>query len=83
MNPDVRGFWYLNENLSVAKTIKFTSQVRMDVRLEAFNLFNRVVFATPTTTGSNFINFSNPSFGVITNQSNSPRQMQIGLKLYW
>jgi hypothetical protein len=86
MNPDVRGFWNLNENISLAKTITVNSQFSMDVRVEAFNIFNRVVFATPTqpsTGGAAFTNLSSPTFGVVSSQSNTPRQMQIGLKLYW
>jgi hypothetical protein len=83
MNPDVRGFWNLNENMSVAKAITLKSQVRMDIRLEAFNIFNRVVFATPNSPTSAFVNFSGNTFGVVSSQDNKPRQMQIGLKLYW
>jgi carboxypeptidase family protein len=86
MNPDVRGFWGLNENLSLAKTVNLPSQLRMDIRVEAFNLFNRVVFATPTgpdVGAAAFTNISSNTFGVISSQANSPRQMQIGLKLYW
>ncbi len=36
-----------------------------------------VVFSGPNT------NFSSNSFGVIAGQDNSPRRMQLGLKLYW
>jgi hypothetical protein len=79
----VRGFWNLNENMSVAKAITLKSQVRMDIRLEAFNIFNRVVFATPNSPTSGFVNFSGNTFGVVSSQDNKPRQMQIGLKLYW
>ena len=49
----------------------------MDIRVEAFNLFNRVVWGAPNT------DFSSNNFGLINTQGNSPRQMQIGLKLYW
>ena len=49
----------------------------MDVRIEAFNLFNRVIWGAPNT------DFSSPNFGLINSLGNSPRQMQIGLKLYW
>jgi hypothetical protein len=85
-NPDVRGFWNLTENMSLAKTITLSSQFQMDIRVEAFNIFNRVVFATPTgpmTGGAAFTNISSPTFGVVSSQANTPRQMQIGLKLYW
>jgi hypothetical protein len=77
-NPDVRRFWNLTENVSLAKTIKATQKVDMDIRVEAFNIFNRVVWGAPGTDFSN-----TTTFGVISSQANSPRQMQIGLKVYW
>jgi Carboxypeptidase regulatory-like domain len=77
-NPDVRRFWNLTENLSLAKSIKATQKVDLDIRVEAFNLFNRVVWGAPGTDFSN-----TTTFGVISSQANSPRQMQIGLKVYW
>ena len=67
----------MTENISVAKTISMTDGLRLDVRLEAFNLFNRVVWGAPNT------DFNNTNFGLITTTANSPRQMQLGLKLYW
>jgi hypothetical protein len=76
MNGDVRRPWNLNENISIAKTFK-ASPFSFDVRLEAFNLLNRVVWGPPVT------NFSSNTFGQISSQANAPRQMQIGLKLYW
>jgi hypothetical protein len=77
VNASVRTFWNANENVSLAKSIKATRSLQVDVRVEAFNIFNRVVFGAPNT------NFSSNSFGAITSQSNSPRRMQLGLKLYW
>src|SRR4029453_11981642 len=76
INGDVRRFWNLNENLSVGKSIK-AGALDMDVRIEAFNLFNRVVWGAPNT------DFSSANFGLINSLGNSPRQMQVGLKLYW
>jgi hypothetical protein len=73
---DVRRPWNLNENISVAKTFKARA-MSFDVRVEAFNLFDRVVWGAPVT------NFSSATFGQISSQANTPRQMQIGLKLYW
>ena len=76
-NPDVRNFWNLSENVSLAKSSKITKDVKVDLRLEAFNILNRVVWGTPGT------NFSNSTtFGVIST-ANSPRRMQLALKLYW
>jgi Carboxypeptidase regulatory-like domain len=77
-NPDVRRFWNLTENVSLAKSIKASQKVEMDIRIEAFNIFNRVIWGAPGTDFSN-----TTTFGVISSQANSPRQMQIGLKLYW
>ena len=76
-NSTVRVFSGLNENVSLAKTFSPTERLRVDFRVEAFNLFNRVVFGGPQT------NLNSTTFGVISSQSNSPRQMQGGLKLYW
>jgi hypothetical protein len=76
-NPSVRGFPGLNENLSLGKSFAITERFRLDFRAEAFNLFNRVVFSNPNT------NLNSTSFGLVTGQSNSPRQMQMALKLYW
>ena len=77
MNGDVRRPWNLTENLSVAKTISMSSKLRLDVRVEAFNLFNRTIWGAPEQ------NFNSPNFGQITSQANAPRQMQFGVKLYW
>jgi Carboxypeptidase regulatory-like domain len=76
-NPDVRRDWSLNENISVAKTFDTGGRFKVDVRIEVFNLFNRVYWAAPNS------NFSNVAFGQITATDNDPRQMQLGLKLYW
>ena len=77
VNADVRTPWAMNENVSLAKSLKLTSSLSADVRVEAFNLFNRVLWGTPVT------NFSSNAFGQITSQGNNPRQMQLGLKLCW
>jgi hypothetical protein len=67
----------LNENVSLQKSFNFTERVRMDFRWEVFNIFNRVVFGGPEA------NIASQTFGRITSQYNSPRQMQFGLKLYF
>lgn len=76
-NPKVRSFWGMSENLSLAKTFRVTERLRIDLRGEAFNLFNRVIFGT----GSTNLNANN--FGQVLNTANTPRQMQVGLKVYW
>jgi hypothetical protein len=77
INGDVRRPWDLNENMSVAKSIRLSPSLSMDVRFEAFNLFNRVVWGAPNQ------NFSSNTFGIVSTQNNAPRRMQLGLKLYW
>ena len=75
-NPKVRSFWGQSENVSLAKTFQITERFRVDLRGEAFNVFNRVIFGTGST------NLNAGTFGQVTNASD-PRQMQVGLKLYW
>jgi hypothetical protein len=77
VNGDVRRPWNLTENVSLAKTISMTGGVRLDVRFESFNIFNRVVWGEPEQ------NFNSNNFGLITTLANQPRQMQLGIKLYW
>jgi hypothetical protein len=81
INGDVRRFWNLSENVSLAKTISMTDGLRMDVRVEAFNVLNRIVWGAPVNNGGT--DFSSNNFGLINSTANSPRQMQLGLKLYW
>ena len=76
-NPLVRGFNNLNENVSLGKSFYLHESLRLDFRAEAFNLFNRTVFASPNA------NINSNTFGVVTAQSNSPRQLQLALKLYF
>lgn len=76
-NPKVRGFWNQTENVSLAKTFRITESTRIDLRGEAFNLFNRTVFGTGNS------NLNANTFGIVTNQVNTPRQLQVALKLYW
>ncbi len=48
-----------------------------EFRLEAFNALNHAQFSAPNlTVGSN-------AFGQVTSQANSPRQLQLALKLYF
>jgi len=50
---------------------------RLEFRTEAFNALNHPQFKGPNAT----VNTDN--FGKITSQANSPRQVQLALKLYW
>ncbi|MCI0389918.1 MAG: hypothetical protein MOB07_14305, partial [Acidobacteria bacterium] len=76
-NPKVRAFPAFTENISIAKSFSFGEGKRFDFRWEVFNLFNRTQFGTGST------NLNNNTFGVVNSQVNEPRQMQVGLKIYW
>jgi hypothetical protein len=77
LNSQIRNFATLNENVSLAKTFSVKDRFRLDFRAEAFNILNRVQFGGPST------NLNSSSFGIVSSQANSPRQMQGALKLYW
>jgi len=72
---DIRAHGINNFDLSLFKIFAITEGFKAQFRFETFNAFNRVQFAAPgTQTGT-------AAFGVITNQQNSPRQLQVALKL--
>jgi len=73
--PDVRGPGARNLDLALFKSFRFREKLTAQFRGEAFNATNTVKFSNPNVTRS-----SN-QFGIISNQANSPRQMQVGLKL--
>ena len=74
-NPHARSPWFLNENVTLSKNIAFTERVRATLRVEAFNLFNRVRWGSPDST------VTSPNFGVIRSQGNDPRRMQFAVKV--
>ncbi len=51
--------------------------MKLEFRLESFNTLNHPTFSAPNTT------VGTSSFGLITSQANSPREVQLGLKLYF
>ncbi|HYI95616.1 MAG TPA: carboxypeptidase regulatory-like domain-containing protein [Bryobacteraceae bacterium] len=80
-NPKYRSFANLNENISLAKSFQVQEQVRLDFRAEFFNAFNRTRF------GLGSLGLQSQTFGVLSqtagDQANSPRQIQLALKLYF
>jgi hypothetical protein len=73
--PNVRGPRTTNLDVSLFKNFNLTEAVRMQLRGEAFNITNSPMFGLPGTV------LGTANFGVITNQSNSPRQIQVALRL--
>jgi hypothetical protein len=57
------------------KNFRPLERLTAQFRAEAFNLLNQVVFGAPNMV------LSSGQFGVISGQSNGPRQVQFALKL--
>jgi hypothetical protein len=62
-------------DFSLFKSFRIMERMRAELRGEAFNLTNTPLFGNPGTV------LNTPTFGVVTSQENSPRQIQIGLKI--
>jgi hypothetical protein len=67
------GFW--NVDLGLQRNIPFGTNMNLQVRVEAFNVFNHINLGNPNVT------FGNASFGRITTMSGRPRQLQFGARL--
>ncbi len=74
--PDVLSPRIANFDLSLVKNNKFLERYRIQLRGEAFNIFNHPHFGPPGAA------FGTPNFGVITN-AGSARVIQVALKLYF
>ena len=76
-NPKLRTPWNFNENVALGRSFRFGERRSFDVRGEAFNVLNRVRWGGATN------GITSATFGKVTTQGNTPRRMQIGLKLYF
>ena len=74
-NPKLRTPTILSEDFSLQKNLAFTERLRMELRFEAFNIFNRVRWGLPDSTATS------ANFGLVRSQANNPRQMQLGMKI--
>ena len=81
--PSVRNPGTNNATLALFKDIhlnKMREGAKLQIRAESFNAFNHPQFGGIQT------QFGNPipaSFGDVTSQANSPRQVQMGMQLYF
>ena len=75
--PDLRTDTTRNIDLTLGKYVTLSGRVRLQIRADAFNLLNTTRFAAPN--GS----VTSQAFGTVTSQANSPREIQLGVKLYW
>jgi len=70
----LEGPGYANMNLAVLKHLRLNARAKLQLRLEAFNLFNRANFSLP----DNFV--GSPTFGQILS-AGSPRRLQLGARV--
>jgi hypothetical protein len=71
----VRGPLGFQDDLSAIKEFPIYEDFRLQFRVEAFNVLNKVQFGLPNGT------FNSSGFGTITSQANSPRNVQLALKM--
>lgn len=75
--PGYRGHGVNNLDASVFKEVPITERLQAQLRLEAFNAFNRTQFNAPE------LSPTNTNFGRITSAANLPRSLQLALRLRW
>ncbi len=75
---NIRSSPFRNTDLSVAKFFRITERFRLQFRAEFLNAWNRPLFGGLNSIG-NFATAGN--FGQLFNQENSPRNIQLALKL--
>jgi len=74
---------YWNFDTSLVRQFPIKEKVRFEFRVDAFNLFNNVVYgfnALGASTPSG-LNLSGPNFGVTAGTANNPRELQFSGKL--
>ena len=74
--PGLRGPRFFGTNLSLQRDFRLAERVRLQLRAEAFNVFNRANFLNPGTA------LGAANFGVITG-TEDPRQFQVAAKLHF
>jgi hypothetical protein len=70
----VRGDSFINLDLSLTRTFRFTEQKKLAFRVDFFNLFNRANFGLPVRT------LDAPAFGSAVDTVNPARVIQLALK---
>lgn len=73
----LRSDWVRNFDLSVFRQFPITESRMLEVRVESFNVFNTPTFGVPTN------NMSSTNFGRVLGTANSPRQLQLGAKIFF
>ncbi|HUL79781.1 MAG TPA: carboxypeptidase-like regulatory domain-containing protein [Vicinamibacteria bacterium] len=82
---DIRGFSYKNQDLSLVKNTKLVKAVNLQLRFEAFNVWNWHNFTAPGNAGSGLFAFdgdiASPTFGQWNGSVSSPRVIQLAARL--
>jgi hypothetical protein len=74
VNNSVEGPGYWSVDLALSKLVALRDTQQLELRVEAFNLFNNFNWGNPVT------NFNSGTFGRILTQAGSARVMQFGIK---
>ncbi|NOT48894.1 MAG: hypothetical protein HOP17_14240, partial [Acidobacteria bacterium] len=74
----INGPKYFNINMALLKSIRFTETMRVQLRMEAFNVLNNVNFVQNTQ----FANINATNFGQITTAF-GPRELQFAARFEW
>jgi hypothetical protein len=60
--------------VALSRNLRLASERRVELRIEAFNVFNHAVLGDPNVT------FGSTTFGRITSTADTPRIMQFAVK---
>ncbi len=75
-SAQIRNPWAKQWDMSLNKRFNISERINAQFRLEAFNVFNTPILGSPNTSPTDL------NFGFVTrNQSNFPRDVQLGFKL--
>jgi hypothetical protein len=74
-DPVARSPHYYSEDFAIHKQIPFNERVHALFETNVGNLFNRHLWCNPDT------NWSDPNFGQVSGQCNTPRSIQFGLRV--
>ena len=76
-SADLRNDKVANWDLGLSKDFHPVERMRVQFRADALNAWNHPRFSGPNTS------VTSGSFGIVSGQSNAPRQIQFGLKVLW
>jgi hypothetical protein len=84
--PNIRGFGYHNQDLSLMKENLITERIKFQFRADFFNVWNWHVFSQGTTFGQGgaFVtDLASPAFGLTTGSVTAPRSIELGVRLIY